>query len=272
MMTDALKLICIVAHPDDETLGMGGILAKYHAEGIETYLLTATRGERGWQGDAAENPGLTALGTIREAELHAAAAVLGITEVHLLDYLDADLDKADPKDVVSKIVAYLRRIRPQVVVTFGPDGVYGHPDHVAICQFATAAMTCAGDPDYQPNEAAKLAPNRVQKLYYMAETEVTVNQYRDLFGDIVMPIDGTERRLVIWNDWAITTRIDTTGYWQKIMQAVRCHKSQFASLGAVDQLTVEQQQHFRNPQTFYRAFSLVNGGRALETDLFAGLR
>jgi LmbE family N-acetylglucosaminyl deacetylase len=271
-MTDALKLICIVAHPDDETLGMGGILAKYHAEGIETYLLTAIRGECGWQGNPAEDPGPKALGTIREAELRAAAAVLGISEVQLLDYLDSDLDKASPQDVIGRIVEHLRRIRPQGVITFGPDGTYGHPDHIAICQFATAAAACAGDADYQSNGARQLAPHRVQKLYYMVETEATANQYRSLFGDIVMPVDGEERRMVTWNDWAITTRIDTTGCGQKIMQAVSCHQSQLASLGAVEQLTVEQQQHLRNPQTFYRAFSLVNGGRALETDLFAGLR
>ena len=91
-MNNSLKLMCILAHPDDESLGMGGILARYAAEGIETYLVTATRGERGWTGPASENPGLTTLGQIREAELKAAAQVLGIKEVVILDYIDGDLD------------------------------------------------------------------------------------------------------------------------------------------------------------------------------------
>src|ERR1700730_16777376 len=87
-MTDKLRLMCVLAHPDDESLGMGGVLAKYAAEGVETYLVTATRGERGWQDDPADNPGLSVLGKLREAELRAAAGILGLREVCFLDYID----------------------------------------------------------------------------------------------------------------------------------------------------------------------------------------
>ena len=86
-MADTLKLMAVLAHPDDESLGIGGILAKYAAEGIETFLVTATRGERGWFGDEREYPGLEALGQIREAELRAAAEVLGIRGVDFLGYI-----------------------------------------------------------------------------------------------------------------------------------------------------------------------------------------
>ncbi len=72
-----LRLMCILAHPDDESLGTGGTLARYAAEGIETYVITATRGQRGWFGPPEENPGLAALGQLREAELRAAAQALG---------------------------------------------------------------------------------------------------------------------------------------------------------------------------------------------------
>jgi len=85
-MPEQLRLMCVLAHPDDESLGNGGTLAKYAAEGVATYLVTATRGERGWPGAAHENPGPAALGAIREAELRAAAEVLGIQEVNFLDY------------------------------------------------------------------------------------------------------------------------------------------------------------------------------------------
>src|SRR5438552_16521165 len=102
-MANKLKLMCILAHPDDESLGMGGILAKYAAEGIETYLVTATRGERGWFGSESDNPGLEALGRMREAELFAAADVLGIRRVNFLDYIDGELDQADPTEAVAKI-------------------------------------------------------------------------------------------------------------------------------------------------------------------------
>src|SRR5689334_2382926 len=158
-MPEQLRLMCVLAHPDDESLGNGGTLAKYGAEGIETYLVTATRGERGWFGDPRDNPGLTALGAIREAELHAAARVLGIRQVDFLDYIDGDLDQADPAEAIGKIAGHLRRVRPHVVVTFGPEGGYGHPDHIAISQFTSAACVAAADAGYA--SAEDLPPHRV---------------------------------------------------------------------------------------------------------------
>ena len=116
-MTNKLKLMCILAHPDDESLGNGGILAEYAAEGVETYLVTATRGERGWFGDESDYPGLEALGKIREAELLAAARVLGIRQVDFLNYIDGDLDQAPPAEAVAQIVGHIRRVKPDVVVT-----------------------------------------------------------------------------------------------------------------------------------------------------------
>ena len=138
-MTESKRLLCVFAHPDDETLGAGSTLAKYAAAGVELYLVTATRGERGWQGDPSADPGPQALGEIRTAELLAAAQVLGIRNVQFLNYLDGDLDQADPAEAIGRIVTHIRRIRPQVVITFGPDGSYGHPDHIAISQFTSAA-------------------------------------------------------------------------------------------------------------------------------------
>ncbi len=114
-MANKLKLMCVLAHPDDESLGMGGTLAKYATEGIETYLVTATRGERGWFGDEKDNPGLEALGKMRETELRNAAQELGIREINFLDYLDGDLDQADPAEAVAKIVTHLRRVQPHIV-------------------------------------------------------------------------------------------------------------------------------------------------------------
>src|SRR6185436_20526654 len=108
-MTAPLKLMAIFAHPDDESLGLGGALAKFVAEGVETYLVCATRGERGWTGEEKDNPGLEALGRLREAELRSACAILKIREVMLLDYIDGDLDKAPPAEVIGKLVSHLRR-------------------------------------------------------------------------------------------------------------------------------------------------------------------
>ena len=131
-MAEILKLMAIFPHPDDETLGMGPTLAKYSAGEVETYLVCATRGERGWNGPEDENPGPEALGKIRKKELHCAAEALGLHELTLLDYIDGDLDRADPQEVIADLVKNICRIRPQVVVTFSCDGNYGHPDHIAI--------------------------------------------------------------------------------------------------------------------------------------------
>src|SRR5262245_54751793 len=114
----APRLMAVLAHPDDESLGCGGTLAKYASEGVETFLLTATRGDsgryRGHRPGDAQHPGRSALANIREAELHEAAKVLGIHEVSLLDYRDQELDRADPREIIEAIAVHLRRVRPDV--------------------------------------------------------------------------------------------------------------------------------------------------------------
>src|SRR5688572_32677364 len=138
-----LTLMGVLAHPDDESLGMGGVLARYAAEGVATHLVTATRGERGRFFDDANRPDGAEVGRVREAELRAAAQALGVREVRLLGYHDGDLHRAEPREAVRRVAAELRRVRPQVVVTFDPFGAYGHPDHVAICQITSAAIVAA---------------------------------------------------------------------------------------------------------------------------------
>lgn len=269
-MPESLRLMCVLAHPDDESLGNGGTLAKYAAEGVETYLVTATRGERGWQGEASANPGLDALGATREAELRAAARELGIRSVDFLDYIDGDLDQAEPAEAIGKIVGHLRRVRPQVVLTFGPEGAYGHPDHIAICQLTTAAIVAAADQSYADPQAQP--PHRVSKLYYMAISPALAESYTAVFGDLIMTIDGVPRNVVVDDDWAITTRLDTSAYQDRVWKAVFCHTSQLPAYSRLEQVPEQYQQAIWHEVCYYRAFSLVNGGRAIERDLFAGLR
>jgi LmbE family N-acetylglucosaminyl deacetylase len=272
-MTNKLKLMCILAHPDDESLGNGGILAKYAAEGVETYLVTATRGERGWFGDESEYPGLEGLGKIREAELLAAAKVLGIRRVDFLDYIDGDLDQADPAEAIGKIVGHLRSVKPDVVVTFGLDGAYGHPDHIAICQFTTAAIVEAAQGDHKGTPLPyDDPPHCVSKLYYMASTQQLGVAYQSVFGDVVMHVDGVERRGMGWPEWAVTTRVDTKDYRQTVWEAIYCHQSQLVTYRKLEHASKEYQKELWDSQTYYRTFSLVNGGRKVEDDLFEGLR
>jgi len=267
-MTNKLKLMCILAHPDDESLGMGGTLAKYAAEGIETYLVTATRGERGWFGDEKDNPGMDALGKMREAELHNAAKALGIREVNFLDYIDGDLDQANPTEATAKIVEHIKRVRPDVVITFDPNGAYGHPDHIAICQFTTAAILAAADPGFSNTYTS----HRVSKLYYMAWPKGKFDAYESVFGKLTMNVDNNIRVTTPWADWAVTSIVDTATHWDTVWKAVSSHKTQLVAYGQLEHLSPEHHKALWGTQEYYRTLSLVNGGRTRETDLFEGLR
>ncbi len=263
------RLLCCFAHPDDETLGAGSTLAKYAAEGVQTYLLSATRGERGWHGVPAQDPGLQGMGRIREQELRDAACVLGLHEVGFLDYIDGELDRAPTAEAVARIAAHIRRIRPQVVITFGPDGAYGHPDHIAISQLTSAALVAAADPTFDADGAH--AAHRVSKLYYFAETPDSIRLYDEMVGGLFMDVDGELRRFAGWPEWAVTTTIDGDAYWHDVLQAVRCHKSQLSTLGALEDMVKELHAKLLGVRHYYRVYSLVNGGRKHETDLFEGI-
>lgn len=269
-MKQPLKLMCILAHPDDESMGTGGILARYAGEGVATYLVTATRGQRGWFGPEADYPGPEALGRIREAELCAAVNVLGLQDIAILNYMDGELDQAPPAQIIGKLVKIIRQKRPHVVVTFDPNGSYGHPDHIAISQFTAAAIVAAASPVYPA--AREWAPHQVAKLYYLVETYENMRVYEEAFGELIMEVDGQPRSTVGWEPWAITTRVNTTAYRKQVWQAIACHRSQLPSFESLAQLDNRFHQKLWQNQAFYRVFSLVNGGRQVEDDLFAGLR
>ena len=267
-MSNTQRLLCIFAHPDDEAMGMGATLSKYAASGTATYLVTATRGQRGWQADPSTNPGEVALGAIREEELKAACQILGLHEVHVLDYMDGELAEADTAQITAELVAHIRRLRPQVVVTFGSDGVYGHPDHIAISQYTSGALIQAAASDYRPDLGP---PHSVSKLYWLVTSQSQLDIYQQQYGDIQMMIDGAMRRGVAWPDWAITTTIDTADFWHQAAHAIACHQTQIPSaemFTAVDEQLARQVWAIEN---YYLVYSLVHQGRQVETDLFAGL-
>jgi len=268
---DGLRLMCVTAHPDDESLGFGGTLARYAAEGVEVSLVVATRGERGRFGDGSKpHPGPEALGRIREAEVRAAAEVLGIRHVRFLDYLDAELDQADPQEATGRIAREMRALRPQVVLTFDQYGAYGHPDHIAISQFTSGAVLRAASQDVLPDSDD--APHQVQKLYHVAWTDRTWKQYQDAFKALRMTVDEVVRSSVAWPDWSVTTTTDAHDHWETVWAAVQCHETQMGQYGVLAALTPEDHRALWGPQEYYRVLSLVNGGRTRERDVFEGLR
>ncbi len=271
---DTPRLMAVLAHPDDESLGCGGTLAKYAAAGVEVSLVTATRRQagryRGHPPGHAAHPGATALAAIREGELRAAAGVLGVRHLSLLDYEDQRLDCAEPAEVIAAIARQVRRLRPDVVLTFGPEGAYGHPDHVAISQFTTAAIVAAAAPTRAGDEAGGPA-HTVSKLYYIAWPESAWAAFQAAFRRLVSSVDGRERQATPWPDWALTTVIDTRDCWPTVWQAVSCHASQVEAYDTLRTLGPGHHEALWGWQSYYRAFSTVNGGRARETDLFAGI-
>ena len=252
--------MCVLAHPDDESLGTGGTLAKYAAEGVDTYLVTATRGERGRFGTSAERPVDAVVGQTRETELREAARELGVREVIVLGYPDGGVDAMAPAIAQEAIAEQIRRIRPQVVVTFGPDGAYGHPDHIAVSQLTTAAVIRAADGNYA-----------VSKLYYIAWTASVWAEYQAALKRLISKVDGVERQVDPAPEWEITTRLDTSAVWPTVWRAVQCHQTQMSVYANLTQLSPERHRALWGVQEYYRAFSLVNGSRVRESDLFEGL-
>ena len=270
-------LMAILAHPDDESLGVGGTLARYAALDVDVHLVTATRGDagrfRGIRPGEPGHPGAETLGELRLSELRAAAAALGVRQLSLLDYPDGRLDTVDPREAIASLVRHLRHGRPEVVLTFGPDGAYGHPDHIAISQFTTAAIVAAADPAFTGDPAgAASAPHAVSKLYYLAWPASTWAAYEAAIGSPTSTVDGVTRRATPWPDWAITTVVDTRAFWPTVSKAIACHVSQVSAYERLTRVPPEHHEALWGTQSFYRAFSLVNGGRTRETCLFDGLR
>ena len=167
-------LLAVLAHPDDETFGMGGTLALYAQRGVEVHLLCATRGEAG-EVDPQYMRGYRSVAELREHELRCAAGQLGITGVHILDYRDSGMpgskDNQHPQALINapidelagKVAACIRQVHPQVVLTFDPIGGYRHPDHIHLQQAAVKGFYAASDPAAYPASLPIYAP---QKLYF----------------------------------------------------------------------------------------------------------
>ncbi len=262
------RLMAVLAHPDDESLGIGGTLPHYSAQGVSTHLVCATRGERGRYFDNSDRPSDDEVGRIREGELMEAARVLGVSDVRLLGYRDGSLDAVSPRGAIGRIVAHIRRVRPQVIITFDPWGGYGHPDHIAISQFAMAAVAAAASADF----SADGEPHLVAKLYFITWGEEPWALFQRAFKQLGSTVDGVQRHASPWPGWSITTRIDATAHAESAWRAVQCHRTQMSMYGELENLSSREHQQLWGEQTFYRAMSVVNGGRAPESDLFAGLR
>lgn len=160
------RLLCVFAHPDDEVFCAGGSIAKYSAQGCEVMVISATKGDAGQIRDANIATRRT-LGSVRALELQHSCQHLGVHQAYCLEYGDGTLKDLDIQVLVADVVRIIRKFQPEVVITFGPDGAYGHPDHIAIGEAATLACKLAGDSHHFPFQIEEgLAPFTPAKLYH----------------------------------------------------------------------------------------------------------
>lgn len=221
-MTYDFSLLCVVAHPDDEGT-CSGCLARYAAEGARAYVVCATRGDGV---DAKiKDPAVATretLGQVRIEELRCACATLGINPPIVLGYQDGEVEKIEVETAARAVARVIRELRPAVVLTHGPEGGYGHPDHIAVCRFTTRAVALAGEPAAD----LELAPFAPAKLYYTA----IPRSYLDLvpaFRQRRAEIGGQILHFVGVPDEQITTEVDISAWMRQKMDALTCHRTQF---------------------------------------------
>ncbi|HEY9288563.1 MAG TPA: PIG-L deacetylase family protein [Candidatus Dormibacteraeota bacterium] len=284
MSPSELSLLAVQPHPDDESIVMGGSLARYSAEGVRTTLVTATRGEVGEILDKELDPKEAAprLGTIREAELRNAMRILGVGEVLFLDYEDSGMAglprnrepqtfwQADEEEAIARLIQIVRRVRPQVMVTQNEFGGYAHPDHIKTHRVAIGAFFYAGDVKRFPGGE----PFRPSKLYYNAFPKSQIQRMAE-----VMQRAGVENRFsedgepppFAVSDDRVTTWIDVKAFIDKKLAAMRAHRTQIPQDSWFMKLADVAGPEAWSMETFERARSSVDTP-VPEHDLFAGLR
>ena len=272
-------LLAVFAHPDDESFGPGGTLAKYGAQGVAVHLVCATLGEAG-ENDTVDREQNESLASRREQELRCAASMLGLEEVHLLGYRDSGmagspsnqhpraLAQADPDVLAEQVADLMRKLRPQVVLTFDPFGGYGHPDHIAMHQATVAAFERVSSEESE----------YPHKLYFTALPYVVLR-----WAVRLMPLLGIDPqaagknqdinlRAALEHELPVTTRIDVSATYDVKQRAAACHSSQLSGPGpASGRLLQWLVRRWQATETFYRATPPFGQGEQQETDLFAGV-
>jgi len=244
-----LRLMCITAHPDDEASSFGGSLRLCHDRGIESFVVCLTPGNAAsHRGGAASDQELAAM---RRKEFAAACEILKVSRGIVLDYPDGQLHRQDLYKAVCDLTLHVRRFRPQVMLTFGPDGsVTGHTDHSMASIFATLAFHWAGRSNRYPDQlAGEISPHRIQKLYYSTANFTLPNRQ-----PISLP--------------PATAVIEIGDYLETKIAAFKAHTSQ-APLWPMFESHVRQRGR---QELFHLAARVTPGLIEQETDLFAAIK
>jgi LmbE family N-acetylglucosaminyl deacetylase len=275
-------LLAVFAHPDDESFGPGGTLAKYAREGVEVWLVCGTDGAAG-SIEAGLLAGYAGPGQVRAAELCCAALELGLAGIDWFGYRDSGMAGAPdnqhpdclvqaPLDqVTGQIVASIRRHRPQVVICDNEFGGYGHPDHIKLHQATVAAFAASADPDRYPESGP---PHQVQRLYFTAFNPGVLKAVVRL-----MPLLGRDphkfgrngdidlTKIVSW-ETPVHARIDVRQYYDVKQRASACHRSQGGPAEAFRWLPDFAVRRMFGFETFQQQAPPPLPGAALRRELF----
>ena len=283
----ARRLLIAFAHPDDESFGPGGTAIHYAKKQVAVHYVCGTRGEAG-EVDSSHLAAGQTVADLRTQELRCAADILGFAGLHFLNYRDSGMEKsrdnqhpaslhqAPLTEVVEKITYLIRKIRPQAVLTFDPQGGYFHPDHIKMHQATTQAFHTAGDAaQFAHHSESGLLPYQPQKLYYTAFSHRMIKIFvklLPLFGQDPAAFGknkdiNLERIVAI--EAPITTRIKVSPYFELGQQAAACHTSQMEN-GPPNLPNIIQRMLSRY-DTYTRIVPPFPTGTPRETDLFAGV-
>ncbi|GAA2895945.1 PIG-L family deacetylase [Streptosporangium fragile] len=271
-MDDELTLMAVHAHPDDEVIGTGGILARCADEGIRTVLVTCTNGEQG-DGPGGVKPGEdghdeAAVSALRLAELRESVAHLGIDHLELLGYRDSGMAgwaanqapdafaNVPVEQAAARLAALMERYRPQVVVTYDENGGYGHPDHIQAHRITLAAAETSGVPGKLYYTA--VPRERVAELFAFLRSSGAAPEDLELPEDFGVPEEQ------------ITAVVDVAPYVERKIKALEAHASQGENIFLLRMPADAQHRAFAQ-EAFIRRFSRVPAADR-EDHLFDGLR
>jgi LmbE family N-acetylglucosaminyl deacetylase len=243
------RILCVTAHPDDEAAAFGGTLRLYHDRGAEIYVVCLTPGQAATHRGTAKND--HELATIRRKEFAAACAILGIDRGVVLDYADGKLHRIDLYGVVEELVRHIREFKPDVMLTFGPEGsVTGHTDHSMASVFATLAYEWAGRVNRYPDQLIDgIQPHSTSKLYYAT-------------ADFTLP----DRPPI--SPPPITTVIQIGDYLNTKIAAFEIHATQAPVFPTVKKHILAR----GSTEMFHLAATSTSRSVVQETDLFADLK
>jgi LmbE family N-acetylglucosaminyl deacetylase len=208
LMQNTSGLLVVMAHPDDESMGCGGVILRHTRAGVPVSLVCATRGEAGWSGKpfGAKQEDLA---QIRTAELEEAAAALGISSVEVWDYPDGGVNGCDPQEITDRVWEQISALRPKAVVGWGPDGVYGHPDHIAVGACTDSAVNA-------------MSEGERPALYHLAVDQHVADFYREA---LLLTGDRHELPLVVNDQVDLVIDLDPDEVMMKL-RAIDFHRSQ----------------------------------------------